>query len=79
MISETEIHETFLESQVIIKGFSEPFRLDRRVNGREILLYVQDIPTECIKGSTVSNSFEGLFAELNLRNKKWFLRCSYNE
>ena len=78
-ISETKIKENFQESQFITKGISEPYRLDRTVTGGGILLYVtEDIPSKCIKGIAVSNSFEGLFIELNLRNKKWILVCSYN-
>ena len=62
-----------------MEGFSETYRLDRTENGGGILLYVrEDIPAKYIKGITVSNSFEGLFIELNLRNKKWLLGCSYN-
>ena len=26
----------------------------------------------------MQNSFEGFFAEINLRKKKWLLSCSYN-
>ena len=79
MISEANTDETFLESKFITGGFSEPHRLDRTVNGGGILLNVRrDICTKCIKGITFSNSFEGRFIELNLRNKIWLLGCSYN-
>ena len=42
MVSETKIDYAFLESQFFIKGFSNPFRLDRTANGRGILLYIRD-------------------------------------
>ena len=70
VISEAKIDETFPELQFIIERFSEPYHLDRSVDSGGTLLYVREhIPTKCIKGITVSNSFEGLFTELNLKNK----------
>ena len=79
MISETKIDDTFPESQFLIEGFSNPFRLDRTAKGGGILLYKrEDIPCRCIKQTTLNNSFEGFFVELNLRSKKWLLGCSYN-
>ena len=79
MISETKIDDTFPESQFLIEGFSKPFRLDRTAKGGGILLYIrEDIPCRCIKQTTLNNSFEGFFVELNLRSKKWLLGCSYN-
>ena len=54
---------TALTVQKMVQGFS----------------YVRkDIPAKFIKGITVSNSFEGLFIELNLRNKKWLLGRLHN-
>ena len=71
MVSETKIDHTFPESQFLIKGFSKPFRLDRTAKGGRILLYIrEDIPFRYIKQITLNNSFERLFVELNLRNKK---------
>ena len=47
MISETKIDESFLKSQFLIKGLSDPFRIDRNIQGGGILLYVRkDIPTK---------------------------------
>ena len=67
MISETKIDDTFPESQFLIEGFSKPFRLDRTAKGGGILLYIrEDIPCRCIKQTTLNNSFEGFFVELNL-------------
>ena len=36
------------------------------------------MPGRCIKQIFLNNLFEGFFVELNLRNKKWQLGCSYN-
>ena len=79
MISETKIDDTFPDSQFLIEGFSEPYRLDRTGNGGGILLYIrEDIPSKSIENVTIDKSFEGFFVELNLRSKKWLLGCSYN-
>ena len=51
-------------------------KTDERFPWRDFLylLYVrEEIPRKCIKGITVSDSFDGLFIELSLRNKKWLL------
>ena len=55
MILETKVSETFPESQFISEGFSGPYRLDRIVNGWEIILHArEDIPTKYIKEITYS-------------------------
>ena len=79
MVSETKIDNTFPESQFLIEGFSNPFRLDRTAKGGGVLLYIrEDIPCKYIKQITLNNSFEGFCVELNLRSKKWLLGSSYN-
>ena len=35
MIPETQIHDTFPDSQFLIKGFSAPYRLDRTAKAGE--------------------------------------------
>ena len=46
MVSETKIDDTFRESQVLIEGFSTPYRLDRRAMGRGSLLDIrEDVPS----------------------------------
>ena len=77
MISETNINESFPKSQFLIKGFSDPFRIDRNVHGRGILLYVrEDIPTKLLSIEPIPS--ECFFVELNLRKRKWLISCSYN-
>ena len=79
IISEAKIDDTFPDSQFLIKGFSAPYRLDRTAKGGAILLYIrEDIPSERIKKVLFDEAFEGFFIEINLRSKKWLLRCSYN-
>ena len=42
VVSETKIDDTFLESYLLIEGFSKSFRLDRLAKGRAILLYITE-------------------------------------
>ena len=43
MISETKIDDSFPLENFLIGGFSRPYRLDRDLLGRGILLYVRKI------------------------------------
>ena len=77
MISESKLNDSFPDSQFLIEGFGEPFRLDRNRNGGGIKLFIRsDIPTKVI--STDKNPFEIFYVELNFRKKKWLLSCSYS-
>ena len=76
MITETKLDDSFTTMQFNIEGYCT-FRLDRNEYGGGILLYVQDeIPSKFIpmKNSTI----ECFFVELNLRQTKWLLCCTYN-
>ena len=77
MISETKIDDSFPVGQFLIEGFCTPYRLDRNLKSGGILLYVrEDIPSNLI---TVDISpIESFYVELNLRNNKWLINCSYN-
>ena len=81
MISETKIDDSFPVGQFLIEGFCTPYRLDRNSKGGGILLYVrEDIPSNLI---TVDINpgiklIESFYVELNLRNNKWLINCSYN-
>ena len=77
MISQTKIDDSFPVGQFLIEGFCTPYRLDRNSKGGGILLYVrEDIPSNLI---TVDISpIESFYVELNLRNNKWLINCSYN-
>ena len=61
----------------MIEGFCTSHRLDRNSKVGGILLYVrEDIPSNLI---TVDISpIESFYVELNLRNNKWLINCSYN-
>ena len=52
MESETKLYDTFPASQLLMQGYSTPFRKDWTSKGGGILLYVrEDIPCKVIKTS----------------------------
>ena len=77
MISETKIDDSFPLENFLIGGFSRPYRLDRDLLGRGILLYVrEDIPSNLLKVET--KPIEGFYVEINLRNDKWLMNSTYS-
>ena len=77
MISEIKTDDSFPLVNFLIGSFSKPYRLDRDSLGGGILLYVrEDIPTNLTEVET--KPIEGFYIELNARNDKWFINCSYN-
>ena len=50
VITETKLDNTFLNSQFIIDGYREPFRLNRNRHGGGIMIYIHDdIPSKILK------------------------------
>ena len=79
MLSETKLDSTFPSIQSLINGFSVPHRLDQNSKDGGILLYVRDkIIVLPLNRYSLPPHIEILFFELNLRNRKWFVCCSYN-
>ena len=77
MISETIIDNSFPKGQFLIKGFCEPFRIDRNIHGGGILFYVrEDIPVKLLFVEPLPT--ECFFVEINLQKRKWLVCCSYN-
>ena len=77
MMLESKLDDSFPDSQLLIKGFCKPFRLDRNANGGGIMLFNRsDVPAKII--STDKSPFESFYVELNFRKKKWLLNCSHN-
>ena len=76
MIPETKIDDSFPVGQFLIEGFCPPYSFDRNSKGRGILLYVREgILSNLI---TVDISpIESFYVELNFRNNKWLINCSY--
>ena len=76
MISETKLDSSFPNGQFQIHGYSEPYRFDRNGNSGGILVFIrEDMSTKLIDSQMKT---EGFFIELNLRRRKWLLRCSCN-
>ena len=74
-----KLDSTFPSIQFLINGFSVPHRLDRNSKGGGILLYVRDkIIVLALNRYSLPPHIEILFFELNLRNRKWLVCCSYN-
>ena len=55
-LSETKIDEHFPKSQFLIRGFSDPFRIDRNSHRGGILLYVKEnILTKLVSVEPISS------------------------
>ena len=68
MISETKLDSSFSNGQFQIHRYSEPYRLDRNVNGDGILVFIrEDTPTKIIDSQM---EIEGFLIELKKKKKK---------
>ena len=77
LVSETKIDDSFPNGNFLIEGFSTPYRLNQNSNGGGLMLFVrEDIPSNLVEAE--AKPIEGFYIELNLRNDKWLLNCSYN-
>ena len=77
MISETKVDDSFSDGQFFLDGFGTPSRLDQNRNGGGIMLFIRNnIPGKVV--STDDRPIESFYVELNFRNKKWLLNCSYS-
>ena len=77
LVSETKIDDSFPIGNFFIDGFSTLYRLDRNSNGGGLMLFVrEDISSNLLE--VEAKPVEGFCIELNLRNHKWLLNCSYN-
>ena len=66
-------------SQFHVEGFSTPFRLDQNKNGGGIILYIRSyIIASKLTSFTFPNDIETFFIEINLKDNKWLICCSYN-
>ena len=71
VITETKLDDTFLTSQVLVTGFSVPYRLDRNRNGGEIMIFIRDdIPSRVLTKHVFPDDIGGLFIELYFRKAK---------
>ena len=77
MVSETKVDDSFPIGNFLIHGVSPHNRLDRDSKGGGIMLYIrEDVPSNLL--ATDKEPIESLYVELNLRNKKYLISCSYN-
>ena len=77
LISETKIDDSFPVGQFIIDDFSPPYRLDRNCPGDGLMLFVRkDIPSNLLV--IEKKPMESFSIEINIRNSKWPINCSYN-
>ena len=79
VITETELDNSFPTLQFLVKGFAEPFRLDRNRNGGGVMIYIRDdIPSRFLLKHVFPSDTEGLYIELNFRKCKWLLLGTYH-
>ena len=77
LVSETKIDDSFPQGHFVIDGFSAPYRLDRNCLGCGLMLFVRGyIPSNLL--TIEEKPIESFYVELNLRNSKWLVNCSYN-
>ena len=74
LISETKLDDSFPSAQFLIKGFSAPYRFDRKSKGGGLLFYIRkDIPLPSKILTYSSNcDIETLLVEINLRKESGF-------
>ena len=78
MVSETKIDYSFQAGNFVADEFGTSYRLDHNSNGCGIILYVrEDIPSKLL-ATDEKNQIESFYVELNLRNEKSIINCSYN-
>ena len=79
VITERQLDDSFPTSQFLMKGFAEPFRLDRNRNGGGVMIYIrEDIPSRLLLKDVFPSDIEGLYIELNFRKCKWLLIGTYH-
>ena len=79
LVSETKLDDSFPTAQFLMSCFCKLYRLDRCSNGGGLMLYIrEDIPYRLLTEHKPPENVECLFAEINIRMKKWLLCCSYN-
>ena len=60
-------------------GYSPPYRVDRTVNGGEVIIYIRDdIPCTLLSAHPSTINLEGISLEINFNKSKWLLFGGYN-
>ena len=62
VITESKLISSFPDSQFIVDGFRQPYRLDRNKHGKGIMIFVtEDIPSKLASKHTLLDDTEGMF------------------
>ena len=62
VITESKLVSSFPDSQFIVDGFRQPYRLDRNKHGKGIMIFVtEDIPSKLVSKHTLLDDTEGMF------------------
>ena len=78
VLTETMLDDSFPNSQFLVDGFSEPFRIDRnRSEGGGDNICSRRHPSKLITKRFVPNGIKGILVELNLRKCKGLLLGAY--
>ena len=78
-ITESKLDSSFTTTQLLIDGYSKPFKFDRNRNVSGVLLYErEDLACRELKSDNLPNDIAGVFIEINLRKVKWLLFSTYH-
>ena len=78
LISETKLNDTFPDILFLMNGFHQPYREDRTDKGSGLFLYVRNHVPSIKLIVNFSPIIEAMVIEINLKNKRWLIFCSYN-
>ena len=79
LITETKLDSSLPDSQFIIDGFRQPYRLDKKKHGWGVMIFVsEDISSKLVRKHTLPDDIEGTFNETNLRKTKWLILGTYH-
>ena len=79
VITETKLDSSFPDSQFIIDGFGQLYRLDRNKHGGGVMIFVsEDIPSKLVSKHTLPDEIEGMFIEIKLRRTKWLILGTFH-
>ena len=68
LISETKLEDRFPLSQLIVEGFTLPYRLDRTEHVGGLMLFIrEDIPSKLLPNVNPSGNIENIFVKISLR------------
>ena len=73
-ITKTELNSCFPDSQFIIDGFRQTYRLNRNKHGAGVMIYVSEgISIKLVSKHTLPHDIEDIFVDINLRKTTWLI------